>query len=103
MPNECERFATIYAQGHPIGFMITRVMGFEIFDVDERPLAFVYSQREGIEILQRRDVGKWPVALSGRTRNGHPDRQQTSSDSSWQQLSSWRLHNDQRMDGRREK
>ncbi len=33
-------------------------MGFEIFDVDEKPLAFVYSQREGIEILQRRDVGK---------------------------------------------
>jgi hypothetical protein len=53
-----ERFATIYAQGRPIGFLITRVMGFEIFDVDETPLAFVYSQREGIEILQRRDVGK---------------------------------------------
>ena len=60
MPNESERFATIYAQGHPIGFMITRAMGFEIFDLDEKPLAFVYSQREGIEILQRRDVGKWP-------------------------------------------
>jgi hypothetical protein len=45
--------------------MITRVMGFEIFDVDERPLAFVCSQREGIEILQRRDVGKWPSRYRG--------------------------------------
>jgi hypothetical protein len=60
MANESERCATIYAQGRPIGFLITRVMGFEIFDVDERPLAFVCSQREGIEILQRRDVAKWP-------------------------------------------
>jgi hypothetical protein len=58
MANESEHFATIYAQGRPIGFLITRVMGFEIFDVDEKPLAFVYSQREGIEILQRRHVGK---------------------------------------------
>ena len=58
MANESERFATIYAQGRPIGFLITRVMGFEIFDVDERRVAFVYSQREGIEISQRRDVGK---------------------------------------------
>jgi|AmaraimetFIIA100_FD_contig_71_998435_length_878_multi_3_in_0_out_0_1 hypothetical protein len=65
MPNESERFATIYAQGRPIGFLITRVMGFEIFDVDERPLAFVYSQREGIEILQQRDVGKWPSRYRG--------------------------------------
>jgi hypothetical protein len=40
-------------------------MGFEIFDVDERPLAFVYSQREGIEILQQRDVGKWPSRYRG--------------------------------------
>jgi hypothetical protein len=58
MANESERFATIYSQGRPIGFLITRVMGFEIFEADERSLAFVYSQREGIEILQRRDVGK---------------------------------------------
>jgi hypothetical protein len=65
MPNESERFATIYAQGRPIGFLITRVMGFEIFDVDERPLAFVYSQREGIEILQQRDVGKSPSRYRG--------------------------------------
>ena len=65
MPNESERFVTIYAQGRPIGFLITRVMGFEIFDVDERPLAFVYSQREGIEILQQRDVGKWPSRYRG--------------------------------------
>ena len=65
MPNESERFATIYAQGRPIGFLITRVMGFEIFDVDERPLAFVSSQREGIEILQQRDVGKWPSRYRG--------------------------------------
>jgi len=65
MPNESERFVTIYAQGRPIGFLITRVMGFEIFDVDERPLAFVYSQREGIEILQQRDVGKSPSRYRG--------------------------------------
>ena len=66
MANESERFATIYAQGRPIGFLITRVMGFEIFDVDEKPLAFVYSQRKGIEILQRRDIGKTRPPGGGR-------------------------------------
>jgi hypothetical protein len=40
--------------------------GLEIFDVDEKPLAFVYSQRKGIEILQRRDIGKTRPPGGGR-------------------------------------
>jgi len=63
MPNESERFATIYAQGRPIGFLITRG----------------YSQREGIEILQRRDVGKWPSRYRGENEKWPPDAERKKS------------------------
>jgi hypothetical protein len=49
MANDSERFATIYAQG-PIGFLITRVRGFEIFDARAH-ICYIPVTREALGLL----------------------------------------------------